>query len=318
VEILIRDYANDADIAAQQARELIEVDGVEVLVGAPSSGVTAGLQQIATDFETVLMMGPAAAASLTSTTYNDFSFRACRNSYHDAYTIAAWAIENVGDTYVQLAADYAFGQSSVLAFEQAFTELGATFAREPIYAPLDTTDFTPYVQEVLDSGADGVITTWAGASSITLFQQYRELGVFDQMASIGLIVYHWSLPDNEINDYLVGNHIARYHDVPDLFTECGFASAQAIVYGIEKALENGADGVDATLPENLIPALEGLEWDGPKGHYTLRAEDHQALLPNYVVKLVTLTGRYQAFYELVQEVGPADFTLPCLAPNCGG
>ena len=43
VEIIVRDYAGDADQAAQQARELIEVEGVEVLVGAPSSGVTQGL-----------------------------------------------------------------------------------------------------------------------------------------------------------------------------------------------------------------------------------------------------------------------------------
>lgn len=339
VEILVRDYANDADVAAQQARELIEVEGVEVLVGAPSSGVTGGLQQIALDFETVLMMGPAAASFLTGETYNDYSFRACRNSFHDAYTIAAWALENVGDTYVQLAADYAFGQASAGAFEQAITEMGGTFVQDTIYAPLDTTDFTPYVQEVLDSGADGVITSWAGASSITLFSQYDELGVFDNMYSItgfnsnditlawsgpesvgtiGLIVYHWSLPNNEINDWLVGNHILRYNDVPDLFTECGFANAQAIVYGVEQALENGAEGADATLPENLIPALEGLQWDGPKGQYTMRAEDHQALVPMYVAKLVTLSGRYQAFYELVKEVLPEDYELPCVAANCGG
>jgi branched-chain amino acid transport system substrate-binding protein len=339
VEILVRDYANDTDVAAQQARELIEVEGVEVLVGAPSSGVTAGLQQIALDFETVLLMGPAAAASLTGETYNDFSFRACRNSYHDAYAIAAWAMENVGNNYVSLAADYAFGQSAAEAFEQAITELGGTFVQDTIYAPLDTTDFTPYVQEVLDSGADGVFTAWAGASSITLFSQYRELGVFDEMYSItgfnsnditrawsgpddiggvGLIVYHWSLPNNEINDWLVGNHLLRYNDVPDLFTECGFASAQAIVHGVEQALENGAEGADATLPENLIPALEGLEWDGPKGQYTMRAEDHQALVPMYLARLITLEGRYQAFYELVKEVLPEEYELPCVAPNCGG
>lgn len=339
VEILVRDYANDADVAAQQARELIEVEGVEVLVGAPSSGVTIGLQQVAQDFETVLMMGPAAAATLTGELYNDYSFRACRNSYQDAYAIARWAVDNVGDTYVQLAADYAFGQASAEAFELAFTEMGATFVQDTIFVPTDTTDFTPYIQEVLGSGADGVITTWAGASSITLFQQYRELGVFDQMysitgfnsndivlawsgpddiGSVGLIVYHWSLPNNEINDWLLGNHILRYHDVPDLFTECGFATAQAIVYGVERAIENGASAEDATLPENLIPALEGLEWDGPKGHYVLRAEDHQALVPMYVARLITLSGRYQAFYELVDEVLPDEYELPCLAPDrCG-
>lgn len=33
----------------------------------------------------------------------------------------------------------------------------------------ETTDFTPYIQQVLDSGADAVLPIWAGDSSVTLF-----------------------------------------------------------------------------------------------------------------------------------------------------
>ena len=91
--------------------------------------------------------------------------------------IAAWAVENVGTNYVQLAPDYAFGYGSVAAFEFGFGQKGATFVADPIYAPTDTTEFTPYLQQVIDSGADGVIITWAGASAITLFQQAAELGL---------------------------------------------------------------------------------------------------------------------------------------------
>ena len=65
VEIITRDYANDAELAATQARELIEVEGVEVLVGAPSSGVTQGLQAVADEYGVILMAGPAADPRLT-------------------------------------------------------------------------------------------------------------------------------------------------------------------------------------------------------------------------------------------------------------
>jgi branched-chain amino acid transport system substrate-binding protein len=330
IEIIIRDYANDAELAATQARELIEVEGVEILVGAPSSGVTQGLVSIAADYGVVLMAGPAADPRITGEFFQDTTFRACRNSYHDALDIATWATDNVGNEYVQLAPDYAFGYGSVAAFEYGFLRKGAEFVADPIFAPTDTTNFVPFLQKVIDSGADGVIITWAGASSISLFQQATELGLGvdpdkptiitgynsndivlafadeSQIGNIGLIVYHYTLPDTEINDWLTEQHIERYDDVPDLFTECGFATGQAIVAGVEKA-----EG--STFPDDLIPALEGLEWEGPKGTYYMRPEDHQALMPMYVVELDNLDDPDQMFYNLIAEVSADETAPPCEA-----
>ncbi|MBN2304544.1 MAG: substrate-binding domain-containing protein, partial [Anaerolineae bacterium] len=331
IEVIVRDYANDAELAASQARELIEVEGVEILVGAPSSGVTQGLVDVAAENDVILFAGPAADPRITGEFFQPTTFRACRNSFHDALDIAAWAVENVGTNYIQLAPDYAFGYGSVAAFEYGFAIKGATFVGDAIYAPTDTTEFTPYLQQVIDSGADGVIITWAGNSAISLFQQATELGLGvdedkpfiitgfnsndivlawsdeSQIGNVGLIVYHYAMPDNEINDWMTEQHIERYNDVPDLFTECGFATAQALVAGVE-----AAEG--STLPEDLIPALEGLQWEGPKGTYTMRAEDHQALMPMYVVQLTNLTDPDQKFYDLVAEVSAEDTAPPCLAP----
>lgn len=328
IEVIVRDYANDAELAATQARELIEVEGVEILVGAPSSGVTQGLIDIAAEYGVILLAGPAADPRITGEFFKPTTFRACRNSYQDAFDIASWAVENVGTRYIQLAPDYAFGYGSAAAFDYAFILKGAEFVAPTIFAPTDTTEFTPYLQQVIDSGADGVIITWAGASAINLFQQATELGLGvdptkpaiitgfnsndivkafadeSQIGNIGLIVYHYTAPKTEINDWLVQRHKEVYSDVPDLFTECGFATAQALVYGVEKA-------GGSTLPEDLIPALEGLTWEGPKGTYTIRPEDHQALMPMYVVRLANLDDPDQAYYELIAEVSAEDAAPPC-------
>ncbi len=331
VEIVVRDYAGDAELAATQARELIEVEGVEVLVGAPSSGVTQGLVSVAAEYGVILMIGPAADPALTGVNFEETSFRACRNSYHDWYAFGSWALDTVGTKYIELAPDYAFGYGSVAAAEYAFNELGAEFVGDPIYVPTDTTEFTPYLQLVIDSGADGVLMTWAGVSSINLFQQAAELGLGvdedkpviltgfnsndivlawadeSQIGNTGLIVYHYTAPQTEINDWMTEQHVERFSDVPDLFTECGFASGQALIAGVE--LAGGS-----TFPEDLIPALEGLQWEGPKGTYTMRAEDHQALMPMYVVQLTNLTDPDQKYYDLVAEVSAENTTPPCLAP----
>lgn len=327
VEVVVRDNASDPDAAAGQARELIEQEGAEVLVGAPSSGVMTGVQQVALDSDVILLAAPAASPAITGPSFNENTFRICRNTFQDFLAFAPYATAELGTDFVILAIDNDFGRSSAAA-AGVLASAGINFVSEPIYAPLETTDFTPYLQQVLASGADAVLPIWAGDGSVTLFQQLDELGVGDQMAvvaafnsndivafsdpsnigNISWIVYHYSFPDNEINDWMVEKHIAAYNDVPDLFTECSFATAQAMVAALE-----ATDG--DSLPEALIPALEGLIFEGPKGTYAVRPSDHQALVPMYIARLTNLDDPDQNYYELLAEVGAAEIVPPILLPE---
>lgn len=335
VEILVRDNGSDADTASSQARELLENDGVEILVGAPSSGVTTGLQQVALDYDVLLFAAPGASPAITSTNFNVNTFRVCRSAAQDALALASFATEGIGENWVILAADYEFGRASAASFEAILGAAGVNFVQETIYAPLETTDFTSYLQAVLDSGADALLPIWAGDTSVALYQQLSELGVFDAMTVIGAfnsndiiavsdpnllgsvswIVYHYGFPDNEVNDWLVEKHVELFPnpltgatDYPDLFTECAFATAQAIVAGLEST---GGD----TLPSSLTPALEGLAFDGPKGTYYIRPSDHQALAPMYIAQLDNLDDAEFKYLSLVAEVPAADVAPSCVMPE---
>ena len=328
VEVIVRDNASNADTAATQARELIEQEGVEILVGAPSSGVMTGVQQVALDSDVLVFANPAASPAITGANFNENTFRICRNTFQDFLAFAPYASEEIGTNFVILAVDNDFGRASAGAAQGVFSGQGIQFPTETIYAPLETTDFTPYLQQVLDSGADVVLPIWAGDSSVTLFQQIAELGVGEQMTivaafnsndivavsdpstigNVSWIVYHYSFPQNEINDWLVEKHQAVYSDVPDLFTECSFATAQAIALALE------ATGGD-TLPEAMIPALEGLFFEGPKGSYAIRPSDHQTIMPMYVAQLDNLDDPDQKFYTLLAEIPGKDAIPPVMLPE---
>jgi len=327
VEVIVRDNGSDADTASSQARELIEQEGVELLVGAPSSGVMTGVQQVALDSDVVLFADPAASPAITGANFNVNTFRICRNTFQDFLAFAPYATAELGTNFVILAVDNDFGRASAGAAGVLATA-GITFVSDPIYAPLETTDFTPYLQQVLDSGADAVLPIWAGDGSVTLFQQIAELGVQDRMAvvaafnsndivavsdpstigNISWIVYHYSFPQNEINDWMVEKHEAVYDDVPDLFTECSFATAQALVQAVD------ATGGD-TLPSSMIPVLEGMMFDGPKGTYAIRPSDHQALEPMYIARLANLDDPDQKYYDLLAEVPANQIIPPILLPE---
>jgi branched-chain amino acid transport system substrate-binding protein len=321
VEVAVRDNGSNADTAASQARELIEQEGAEILVGAPSSGVMTGVQQVALDSDVILFAAPAASPAITGANFNVNTFRVCRNTFQDFLAFAPFATAELGTNFIILAIDNDFGRASAGA-ASVLASAGITFVSDPIYAPLETTDFTPYLQQVLDSGADAVLPIWAGDGSVTLFQQISELGVQDQMAvvaafnsndivavsdpstigNISWIVYHYSFPDNEINNFLTESYRAVYNDLPDLFSECSFATAQALVQAVT---ETNGD----TLPETMIPALEGLVFEGPKGTYAIRPSDHQTLVPMYIARLANLDDPDQNFYELLATV-PANQIIP--------
>lgn len=332
VELLIRDNGSDPAVAADQARELIESEGVEILVGAPSSGVTGSLQQVALDNDVMLFAAPGASPTVTGAGFNLNTVRVCRNTIQDSLALATFATEGLGTEWVILAADYDFGRASAEAFKNTLSAYGVTFVQDTIFAPLETTDFTAYLQEVLNSGAEVLLPIWAGDTTVAMFQQISELGVNDALTVVGAFnsndivavsdpstvgnvswsIYHYTFPDTAANDWLVEKHVALYPDpvsgtvdYPDLFTECGFATGQAIYLALT-ATEGD------TLPEAVIPAIEGLSFEGPKGMYYIRPSDHQALVTMYVARLVNLDSPEFAFYELLAEILPIDVAPPCL------
>lgn len=337
VEIIVKDYgsenaAADADNAAAGARELIESDLVDIIFGTPNSGAAIQVQGlIAPDnYDMIFMAGPAASPSLTEANFNINTFRVCRNAAQDSLALATVAPE-FGDSYIQIAVDTDFGRGTAAAFEASLAAVGIEPAADIIYIPTDTTDFTPYIQQIIDSGADFVNPIMAGGPITLWNQQTVELGLLDSVTvltgtnsndsiaaapppagGVAYIVYQYTLPQTEINDWLTEKHIAVFRDVPDLFTECGFATAQALSLALE-ATEGDP------LPEAMIPALEGLEFEGPKGDYVIRAADHQAVMPLYIIRFEGVEEVELAddltmnlpIYSLVAEIPTEDAAPPC-------
>ncbi len=129
-----------------------------------------------------------------------------------------------------------------------------------VFAPPDTTDFTPYLNQLLDSKAKVLIITWSGTGFVPMYQQMQQLGVFksmivasgigdnqtlkqspkDSIGIVGVNIYHYSLFNNPVNNYLVQEHKARFNTPPDLWAECGMNTAIMLT----KALQ--ATGGDPT------------------------------------------------------------------------
>jgi len=118
----------------------------------------------------------------------------------------------------------------------------------------------------------------------------------------GATYYYYDIPKNPVNDWLVKEHMARFGTPPDFFTAGGMAAGIAVVEAIKKA-----GGTDT---EALIAAMEGMEWETPKGKMMFRAEDHQAMQSMYHFKIKVDPEVEWAIPELVRELGIDDLPIP--------
>jgi len=324
IQVFVRDDGSNPENTATVARELIDVQKVNVLVGTVSSGATATLQGIAFESKIPLIVAPAAANDITGANFNEYTFRTSRNNYQDAINECAYLV-NQYSSFVQIAPDYAFGRGSAAAFRDACSLGGGQFLMDDIFAPLDTTDFTTYMEQIANSGAEAYIVSWAGGGFVPLMQAAKDQGVTDTMAlgatfidntlmpvwygnavgSTSGILYHYSAPKNPINDFLVKNTKPRYGVNPDLFDADGMNAAIMLVEALKLT---GGDASGAAL----VSVMEGMSFEGPKGTISIRAQDHVAIQDMYILKLTNVTDPDANFYEYVDTTRPEP---PCLLPE---
>ena len=331
IQVITKDTASKVDVGQQVARDLLEKENVDMLVGVPSSGVALAVNELAKQYKKIYIAQPAAGTEITGKNFNPYVFRTGRSNEQDALASGA-ALLKLGKTFVQIAPDYAFGYGSATGFYNVVKKGGGQFPVNDspdkvgaIYIPQDAKDFTPYLQKVLDSKAEVLIVTWAGAGFVPLFTQMQQLGVFKTMtvytgiadnASLkasfgyaigakGINVYHYTLPKNAVNDYLVQKHKEKFKTPPDLFTEGGFTAAQMLVAGLK-----GTNGDPD--PDKLIKFYEtNFSFDGPKGKYSVRPYDHVMLQTLYVAELANVDDPEFKFVKLVTEIKPEES-----APSC--
>lgn len=322
IKVVWEDTETKPEVAVQKATKLLEDDKVDFLVGSSSSGDTLAVLPLAEEYEKIMIVEPAVADSITGSEFNPFIFRTARNSSQDAYAAAA-AIAKKGMRIATFAPDYAFGWDGVKAFKTAAKKLGANVVLEE-YADPAATDFTSNLQKIIKAKPDYLFVVWAGANSP--WNQIADLKLTEKGIKIstgapditalklmkplvgmeGFSVYYHTLPNNKVNDWLVTEHKKRYNNsVPDLFTPGGFSAAVAIVEALKKS-DGDADG------NTLIPLMEGMSFDTPKGKMTFRKEDHQALQPMYSIKLENQKGVDYPVPVLVRELTPEETAPPIL------
>ena len=121
VELVVGDDKTDQTAAVEEARRLIEVEGVSAIVGPLASGVTVAVaESVAAAAEVVVISPSATSPSVTAANDDGFLFRSTTSDAAQGVILADLAtqegIDNIGIVYL----NDAYGQGLADAFEGSF------------------------------------------------------------------------------------------------------------------------------------------------------------------------------------------------------
>jgi branched-chain amino acid transport system substrate-binding protein len=321
IVVIEKDDQGKPDLGKSLLATAYSDDKADLAIGPTSSGVALAMLPVAEEYKKILLVEPAVADSITGDKWNKYIFRTGRNSSQDAISNAV-ALDKPGVTIATLAQDYAFGRDGVKAFKEAIHK--AKIVHEE-YLPANTTDFTAGAQRLIDAlknqpGRKVIWIVWAGAGNpfkiadLDLKRYGIEIAtggnILPAMASYkqfpgmeGATYYYFGIPKNPVNEAMVAQHYKQFKSPPDFFTAGGFSAAMAIVTALKKT--NGDPSA-----AKLIPAMEGMSFDTPKGKMTFRKEDHQAMQSMYHFKIKVDPAFAWGVPELVHEIKPEEMQVP--------
>ena len=325
IQVILKDDQLKPDMGKAALEQAYGDDKVDIAVGTTGSAVALAMLPIAEEYKKVLIVEPAVADQITGEKWNRYVFRTGRSSMQDALAAAA-TLKDENINIATLAQDYAFGKDGIASLKEALAAVGskAKIVHEE-YAPQTTTDFTAAGQRLFDALKDKpgrriVAVVWAGAHPLPKLMDLKPerykieiapggnilpvMAGWKQFPGLeGAIYYYWGFPKNPVNDWLVAEYKKKNNGAPpDFFVAGGMAAGMAVVAAIQKA--------GSTDTEKLIAAMEGLEFDTPKGKMMFRKEDHQALQSMYHFKVKVDPNVTWAILEPVRELKIEDMNVP--------
>jgi len=240
-------------------------------------------------------------------------------TFHEAVTptingtaLGDWIARNMGKKIYYLMADYAFGKDNYASMSKAAAKAGATEVGLA-YFPVGTTDFTPFIAKVRAAKADVVVCAAFGNDAVNLLKQIQSfeltkvskfffpvadlqfdmaIGFKNLQGTYGGANFYWELAEKDpAAKRFVDSFRKKYGVPPSGYAGYAYSAMQLIRMGAEKA--------KTIEPAKWSKALEGIQYDSYKGKEWIRACDHQAFQPLFVVK-----GRTQAEAE---KAGKAQF-----------
>lgn len=189
IEVFSADDRNSADVGANTVREWIDERNVDLVAGLVASSVTIAVTKVLEENGGLGIVSGSAASSITNEHCTPNHIHWVYDTYPLANGTAKAVVEQGGNDWFMLTADYAFGHALEGDVEKVVTDNGGTII-DKVRHPFPTSDFSSYILQAQGSGAKIVGLANAGADTVNAITTASQFGLVQggqQLA--GLLIF---------------------------------------------------------------------------------------------------------------------------------
>lgn len=189
IEVLSADDRNSADVGANTVRGWIDQQNIDMVAGLVASSVSIAVTRILAEQDTLGIVSGSAASSITNEHCTPNHIHWVYDTYPLANGTAKAIVDEGGDSWFLLTADYAFGHALESDVEKVVTENGGTIVGK-VRHPFPTSDFSSYILQAQGSGAKIVGLANAGADTVNALTTASQFGLVQSGQSLaGLLIF---------------------------------------------------------------------------------------------------------------------------------
>lgn len=295
VELVVADDELKPEVAQQRARDLIERDEADFVVGTIFSNMLQAIYKPVTDSETFLISPNAGPSTFAGRNCNPFFFVTSYQNDQVAEIVGEVANEEGYGSVFVLAPNYQAGRDQVAGFRKTFA--GEVVAEE--FSPLGAQDFSAELARIADARPDALFAFMPGGMGVRLVTQFRDAGLADSMGFMSafttdettlpgqkdaaldfLAAGSWAPDlDNETNAAFVSAFEEEYGYVPGSYA----AQAYDTAHLIESAVEAVAG--DLSDKDAVREALRAADFESVRGEFAFGA-NHYPVQDFYRLRVV--------------------------------
>ena len=297
IEFTTRDDKFKVDTALSVAKELVLKEKVDILVGTISSAVALALSDYAKSQKIPYIVWIAKSERITGELGHRYVFATGENTAMAGKAGALALSKKPYKRYWIAGDDYEYGHAIANAVTRNLKALrpDVEIIGESWWKTGEP-DLVPYITAIISAQPDAVIFATGGASMANVLKTIKATGMAEKMGIwihtatdhavlkplgpdapegvMGTMDYHFYYPDTPANKKFVETFQEKYGNPPGFPAFHGYITAHFIAEAFRKA--------GALDREKFIDAMEGLTIDTPVGKVTMRACDHQAMLPIFM------------------------------------
>lgn len=176
VEVVFADHQNKPDVANTIARRWLDVEGVDLIVDVPNSGILLAMQEIVRGKSGLLIAAAGGTSRFTDEACSPYGFQWVYDSYALANSMGRAVTGDGARSWFFLPADYAWGEAMSADLSRAVTQSGGRVVGS-VKTPLGTPDFSSFLLQAQASRVDVVALLSAGADTINAVKQAHEFGL---------------------------------------------------------------------------------------------------------------------------------------------